>query len=218
MKSKQIKKSKFINPSAFGLLALTSFILYILSYWCSPNNYLALEATEIIKGHLPNLSLIYQLFTYQFAHAGFRHFAGNFAFATPFALIAERKLGFRKFLNLWFFSGICAALLFICAACCTPLIQTLCDLGMPVNLVGASGSIFGIVTYTCLTVGTTLWQKLGARCLLAFYVIPQIVATLISINTPQSIAFAGHVGGFIGALIWLACEAHPLLQKAHKKI
>jgi len=77
---------------------------------------------------------IYTIFTSMFVHAGFAHIFGNmlvFFFMGP---AFEQRVGWKKFLIVYFVTGIIAA-----------LTQSVVNLGSTITLIGASGAIFGIM-------------------------------------------------------------------------
>ena len=198
------------RPSAYFMI----FVLCAL-VWLAPDEYpelLAVSVNNFLEG--PSWRDLLSLITYQFAHANFSHFAGNFFFATPFALYAERKLGRRAFVNLWLASGIASALGFMIMGLATPGLIMAIALGAPCNLIGASGAICGVFTYACLSYNDKWWKVILGWAGLLYLMVPQFIMMGISTFEPTGIAFSGHCFGFIGALLWISCRR---LQKVESK-
>lgn len=138
-----------------------------------------------------------QLITYQFSHAGWRHLIGNFAFGLPFMVYLEERMGERKFIEFYVLCGIASAALYAC---------------MPLSaggLIGSSGSIFGIMAGACFTFkeGKKLGQVL-AMALFAMQMTNQLGMLQLTFLMP-GIAFAGHIGGALGAIIALHMGYQP---------
>jgi len=74
-----------------------------------------------------------------FLHAGFIHLLGNMIFLWSFGLVVEGKLGWQKFLPLYF--GICGAY---------SLIVQLIMLGSSGGALGASGAIYGLLAISMI--------------------------------------------------------------------
>lgn len=85
--------------------------------------------------------------------------------------------------------------------------------GLPIGLIGASGSISGVFTWAALNYNDKWWKKLLAWCGLSLFIIPQLIMMGVACYTNVGIAYAGHVGGFIGALLWMATRAPKVAEK-----
>jgi membrane associated rhomboid family serine protease len=200
LKSKQWLRDR--EPSAyFTIFALCTGIMFLPYEYQSA---LAASMSNFVT-QMPTLRDFVTLVTYQFSHAGWGHLIGNFTFATPVAIWAENRLGRSEFVKCWLWSGICAALGFMVMGMATPSILKALSMGYPVGLVGASGSISGIFTYTCLKFGDNCWWKkvLGYAGWTLFFV-GQCIAMGDSIIWSTGIAYSGHVFGSIGALLYMS--------------
>lgn len=189
------------KPSGFFIIFLINLIVYLF-----PQEYsdaLGVVVNNFIGGGLPSIRDLLSLITYQYAHGGFRHFSGNFMFVAPFALYVESKIGRSNFLKLWTYSGIGSAILFILSEIANPQIQMALILNMPITLIGASGSAFGIAVYALMTYGKLWWEKLLAKTMLLAMIIPQFILGLISMSVPLGVAFWGHIGGALVAILYL---------------
>ena len=95
---------------------------------------------------------IWRLITYQFLHAGFVHLLGNMIVVYFFGPLMERWWGSRRFIAFYLLCGMSGGVLFTLIGLVAPgLIFDVAELtgqgSRPeqVELVGASGSIFGIL-------------------------------------------------------------------------
>jgi membrane associated rhomboid family serine protease len=77
---------------------------------------------------------LYTLFTSMFVHGGFSHILGNMIVFFFMGLAFEHRIGSRKFLLIYFITGLFAAVFY-----------SIFNLNSTVLLIGASGAIFGIL-------------------------------------------------------------------------
>ncbi len=84
---------------------------------------------------------IWRWFTYQFVHAGFFHLLFNMIALYFFGPLMERWWGSRRFLAFYLLCGVSGAFLFMVLA----YVPDLINVTERTALVGASGSIFGIL-------------------------------------------------------------------------
>jgi membrane associated rhomboid family serine protease len=85
-------------------------------------------------GLVPDELALYTLITYQFLHGGWGHLIGNLVFLFLLGFTVEKALGAARFLMAYLLCGALSGLVF-----------TAFSLGSPVPLVGASGSISGLI-------------------------------------------------------------------------
>jgi membrane associated rhomboid family serine protease len=85
-------------------------------------------------GLVPAEFSLYTLVTYQFLHGGWGHIIGNLVFLFLLGFTVEKALGAARFLLAYLLCGAISGLVF-----------TAFSLGSPVPLVGASGSISGLM-------------------------------------------------------------------------
>ncbi|MBI4369170.1 MAG: rhomboid family intramembrane serine protease [Elusimicrobia bacterium] len=147
----------------------------------------------------------YRLVTYQFLHGGFGHLIGNMWYLWIFGDNIEAHLGSIKFLIFYLFSGFISC-----------LAQVLINHSYAIPLIGASGSIAGVLgaysvfyprakIITWIPFGFFGWTtKMPAVAFLGFWFLYQF---MIGSSSPSSLASAGgvawwaHIGGFIFGLI-----------------
>lgn len=188
----QLKKLKTLSkkfnhlPLGFLLVFGLSLISYVGALFY-PNLIKILEITS--NDSLPLFFV--HLFTHMFDHANFMHFAGNFMFGGPLCLYLERRVGFKKFLGIFVFTGILGSLFFMLAPSLTGW----------TGLLGSSVAISGCVAYALLKVDENLPVKILALCFLAFLITEQFMMSCVSVVVPAQVAYAGHLGGMLVALL-----------------
>ncbi|WP_439133790.1 rhomboid family intramembrane serine protease [Pseudomaricurvus sp.] len=148
--------------------------------------------------------------TYQFLHGDFMHLLGNIFFLVICGFAVEAALGAWLFLGLYLASGIFGGLLF-----------ALVDLQSGTPLVGASGSISGVMA---MYLGVFRLKKIEffywififagyfrapALLILPFYIGKELVDFFLV--SDSNVAFLAHAGGFVsgGILTLLAYYFKP---------
>lgn len=167
-------------------------------------NALAVRMNNFVI-RIPSLLDLLTLITYQFLHAGLDHFLGNFMFAGAVSIYAEKRLGSRSFIRLWLWSGVMSAVGFMLVNLCTPNTLNAIISGIPVGLIGASGSISGIYAYSVLSWGKKWYEKTMGYLAFLLFIVPQIMMMIAAVSFPERVAYSGHVFGAIGAIIYMAC-------------
>jgi membrane associated rhomboid family serine protease len=129
---------------------------------------------------------LFQAITYQFAHANWAHLIGNFMVGLPFMLYLESRLGKQRFLEFYLLCGMMS------------LMVHLVVMGGMWSLIGASGSIFGVIVGACLAFGETRKDHLLALGFISVITVEQLGLAASSFSTT---AFYGHLGGILCALL-----------------
>jgi membrane associated rhomboid family serine protease len=131
-------------------------------------------------------------FTYMFLHGSFTHILFNMLGLWIFGPALELRLGGKRFLTLYFIGGLTGALL---------------SVATPNPIVGASGAIYGVMLGFA-----RFWPR---QQLLVYGIVPVearwlvVVFTVISLIGTRSASMGGgiahyaHLGGFIGAWLYL---------------
>jgi membrane associated rhomboid family serine protease len=145
--------------------------------------------------------------TYMFLHADFMHLAFNMLGLYFFGPRLELRLGGRKFLWLYFLSGITgAALSFVF----TP----------SAAIIGASGGVFGVFLGFAM-----FWPR---ERVYIFGILPMEAWILVVVMTVMAlfggltssrggIAHFAHLGGFLGAFVYLKYLEHTSPARRFKK-
>jgi membrane associated rhomboid family serine protease len=189
----------FIYEMGAGQLALTRVID---TYSLTPA---ALTGEVPARGWIPAFMT---LFTYQFFHADFGHFLGNMIFLWVFGDDVERALGRVRFLGFYLLVGAAGGLVYVAT-----------DRHAMIELIGASGSIAGVIIgYVMLRPCAKITVLLGVIPLRisAYWVIGLFVLTqLLSLGSvsKSEIAYWCHFGGMLaGAVLF------PLLKAPGVKL
>ena len=132
------------------------------------------------------------LFTYQFLHADIVHLIGNLIFLWVFADNVEQALGRWRFLAFYLAVGVLAGLAFV-----------LSDPGSRVPLIGASGSISGVVVaylmlrpcakLTALVFAIPL--RISAYWIIGVFIFIQFIN--LGSATKSDVAWWCHIGGMM---------------------
>jgi membrane associated rhomboid family serine protease len=170
------------------------FIVFLLSL-VVPGfvyGYLALNPAHL-------LGRPWTLITHMFVHANFDHLFWNMLFLFFFGTDLEHRVGERKFLEIYFVSGIVAAM----GQILLPLgISSVLGMAAPIGiLMGASGALYGVMG--CLAIIAPEIR------ILLFFVIPmriQLAVLLFALidflmlGAADNIAHAAHLTGLVVGL------------------
>lgn len=177
-------------PIATYSLIVINVVIFLLSYF-DPNQTLYNYGIEQGALIAHNPAQVYRIFTAMFLHAGWAHIGLNMLSLYFIGVITERFFGTRKFLVIYFASGILAG---AAQAVLTPSALTL----------GASGAIFGV--FGALGAVALLQRRSGApggSSLLTQWVFFLVINLVFDLSA-TGIALYAHIGGLIvGILIGL---------------
>jgi membrane associated rhomboid family serine protease len=150
------------------------------------------------------ISPMVTLVTYQFLHADIVHLIGNLIFLWVFADNVEQALGRWRFLAFYLLVGIIGALAFVFS-----------DPGSKVPLIGASGSISGVVIaylmlrpcakLTALVMGIPL--RISAYWIIGVFIAIQFIN--LGAATKSDVAWWCHVGGMLAGAVLLPLMKQP---------
>jgi len=154
------------------------------------------------------ISPLLTLVSYQFLHADIVHLIGNLIFVWVFGDNVEQALGRLRFLAFYLLVGAAGALAFVFS-----------DPGSKVPLIGASGSVSGIVIaylmlrpcakLTALVLGIPL--RISAYWIIGVFIAIQFIN--LGAATKSDVAWWCHVGGMLaGGLLF------PLLKQPGVKL
>jgi membrane associated rhomboid family serine protease len=162
--------------------------------------YVLVRAVPFFELYMPLypgfvLRMPWTLITHQFVHASFYHIFFNMWALYMFGSPVESRLGSKHFIGLYLVSGVMGALLSV-------LLVRVAPFGV---LVGASGAVLGVVL-----VFARYWPD--ARLLLLF-VIPVSAVAVASLvlgvlRIPEWMGHFAHLGGLMGAFLYLRVLAH----------
>ena len=178
-----------------GNYSLTILVIAILSFFISqiiPGyfSYLALSPFDMFNHPL---KFLLNLITHIFLHANGIHILFNMMFLFFFGPELERRIGGKKFLEVFFLSGIIAGIGYS--------LWSLFILNSAIPAVGASGALFGI--FACLAI-------LAPDIQVYVYFIPMKITyaliffalfDLIFIGSGDPIARSAHLSGVVAGLV-----------------
>lgn len=125
----------------------------------------------------------WRLITCMFLHGGIFHLAVNMYSLFAVGPVIERFFGRKKYLAIYFISGICSSLLSF--------------LMTPEVAIGASGAIFGLLG-ACLVFGVEMKSQIGKE-----FMVNVIAVIALNLFLGFSVAMIdnyGHIGGLLGGI------------------
>jgi membrane associated rhomboid family serine protease len=138
------------------------------------------------------------IFTAMFLHGGFFHLAGNMLYLWIFGDNVEDRMGRGRFIAFYLICGAIAA-----------LVQALPDTRSTVPMIGASGAVSGVlgayvVLYpraNVLVAMPFLLARVPALIALGVWFAGQLASSMLAQPGAGGVAFAAHIGGFIGGAV-----------------
>ena len=173
-KTNLVSKIFYINIIAFIFtLAIPNLMFLFAAYPINSNEF-----------------SIYRFITYMFIHSGFTHLIFNMVGLLSFGPLCENDLGEKKFLWLYFISGVFGAFIQL--------------LFFNVPLVGASAAIFALMVYYALrypnaelSIIFLPFLSFKAKKLIVFLIIIEIFSIIFGVK--DGVGHIAHLGGaFIG--------------------
>jgi len=162
-----------------------------------PPGTILFHELALVPAELP--SRPWTALSYMFLHApGLSHLLFNMLSLYFFGPALEMRLGSRHFLALYIVSGLMGALLSVVS-----------PMSRYAMIVGASGGCFGV------TLGFAwfwprqqiyLWGILGVEA--RWMVVALTIISLMSARTSDGVAHFAHLGGFLGAWLYLVWMRH----------
>ena len=194
------KKRSYIRLSILIICSFV-FILQISSKNTDYYNFLFgfKPATLFTETNIPTFFAPLTLITSIFMHGGWMHFIGNMLYLWIFADNVEDVMGKKKFIFFYIFAGIVAS-----------FTQALIDVNSTIPMIGASGSIAGILgSYLYLFPRAKVLvlvpffifftMRISALYLLIFWFIYQFLNLGIQ---GSNVAWFAHIGGFVFGFLY----------------
>lgn len=174
-----------MTPRVLALLLLNAGMLLLQRLFPVVTYYLEFYPPAILQRP-------WTPFTYMFLHANLWHLVGNMWMLFIFGPRVEERLGSRRFLTLYFVAGLSgAALMFL-----TP----------GAAVIGASGAVFGIgyaFAHYWPRTQLYIWGVLPIEARVLVF-IGVVVSLWLGLRPGTStVAHFAHLGGFVGAWIYL---------------
>lgn len=180
------------------------FILQILFY----------PVFDDVFSLVPELALkgaYWQFISYMFLHSipYPEHIMLNMFLLFIFGITIERALGWRKYLVLYFVSGIGSALLYIATTG-----------AMEVSMIGASGAVFGVMAaYGFMFPKEIIWiYKIPIPVILPIILLAVGEVILWVINLQPEIANIGHFGGIVTGMVLMSWWKRRMKPKTIREL
>ncbi len=207
------------------LLFLVAHVVRVLLPGALPNDIL--ENFALTPSHIANafagatsaggvFRVLVPFVSYIFLHADLTHVGVNSLWLLAFGPIVARRLGTRKFLLFFFFCGVMAALVHVAAYW-----------GSPMEVVGASGAVSGLMGGGMRIVYGRFSGRGGAlapvlsKPILAFsaiWMIANVVSGVLRIGVTDDVAlvaWVAHLGGYFAGLIAIGVfDRQPLASRS----
>ena len=184
-------------------LIIINFVIFILQFILQGfTNSFALIPVNALGGSY------WQFLTYMFLHDNPMHIGLNMFVLLIFGISVERALGMRRYLFLYFVSGIGSAILHI-------LLTGISD----ILLLGASGAVFGVLTaFAFLYPDAKLIIIPIPYPISAKYIVLGFVALSLFLGFTNilgdNIAYFGHLGGIMTGVILMSYWKYVKKQRA----
>jgi len=190
------------TPAVIWLLAINTgvFLLFVLFGATLPGvvqflfDNFALQPSAVLRGW------IWEIVTYSFIHAGFWHWFTNMLGIWMFGSTFEGAWGRRRFLQLYSFGVIGAALT-------TILLSYTRALGNPdVPTVGASGGVFAILIAFGMVFGENEIMLIPFPFMIRakyFVAILVLITVIFAISGGGNVAYLAHLGGLFFGYIYV---------------
>ena len=179
-----------ITPITKNIIIL-NVIVFILSNTFLPQMYYFLVAYFPLAPEFKS----WQIVTHMFMHGGFMHIAFNMLTLASFGPLLERFLGEKKYILLYFLSGLGAYALNSLWIYYEMIAE---EQFINVAMLGASGAIFGVVAaFTALYPNAEMMIMfipfpIKAKILLPIVI---VVSIYLGINNVGGVAHFAHIGG-----------------------
>ncbi len=190
------------RPKAVYVIILINLAVFVYTFMLSNREMTRLAYTfGVVPAFIMNGTALHSLVTSMFLHADFFHIFFNMYALFLLGRDCEVAYGSKKFILLYFLSGILAGILH--SAYTYVLSPT--DAYRPA--IGASGAIFGVMaSYAVLFPFRRLFVFFGLIPIAAPAIVVifglALIQLLYAIAMPfSSIAYIAHIGGFIAGLI-----------------
>jgi membrane associated rhomboid family serine protease len=188
-----------------GRLIFANVLMFIAS--------IAFPRLPSLLAFVPALALQrpWTLITYMFLHGGMMHILFNMIALFFFGPRLEARLGAKRFLWLYFVSGITGAVL-------SALVQPYAA------IIGASGAVFGVLlgfAYYWPRDRIYIWGILPieARWLVVILTLFSLYSGLPGSGAGANVAHFAHLGGFLGGFLYIKwIERRPEAKKFKRQV
>ena len=123
--------------ATYALILINVLIHYLIELWGPQTRELVASYFACLPGHLKIWNVALSPLTAMFLHGDAEHLWGNMVFLWVFGLVLERRIGWKKFLLIYFFTGLFSSII-------TPYLHIVLFQNW-YSALGASGAISGIM-------------------------------------------------------------------------
>jgi membrane associated rhomboid family serine protease len=189
---------------------VTLYLVSLVMFWMYADADEAQREWMVFHlGLIPDHTTWYTFFTSMFVHGGFFHILGNMTYLFLFGSCVEDTIGRWQFTLFYFAGGLAAAVTYLIAAPAGPQ--------GAIPMVGASGAITACIgAFVFLLAKTKINFRylilfffrlfsgdfwLPAWVVISFWFANDLFWAVVSYHVPEAndgVAFAAHVGGFVG--------------------
>ena len=167
---------------------MISIILFLIGLICV--HFIPPSATAFYLSGFGLFATLFRLGAHMVTHGSLGHLLGNFMFGAPYLLYAEYQLGWKRFLKLFFYSGLAAVFGMFLACLLNP--------NLAGGMIGSSGAIFGVCAYVLASLKGDKWIRGAALALLAFHFLTQLNSSYEMIAYGFGfVAYPAHLGGIV---------------------
>jgi len=174
--------------TTISIILVTTLVFIIQGGYEPATGLLSLNPIMALSGSY------WQFITYLFVHGSVAHLVINMFGLLIFGFLVEKSLGVKKYLALYFLSGIGSAVIHI-------LITGISD----IILLGASGAVFGVLTaFAVLYPDVKLMvfpipMPISAKFIVIGFILISLFLGVTNIFN-DNIAYFGHLGGILSGL------------------
>jgi membrane associated rhomboid family serine protease len=185
------------NKCVFILIAINVLFLITFSPGSQAYGHMALTAFGMKSLYL------WQLVTSIFLHGSWTHLFVNMWGLFLFGTIIAPVMGVRRFLSLYFISGVTGNLLWLAF-----------NWNSMAGVVGASGALFGVMIATAMLYPNKQFMLLlfpvpiKTKTLVIVYAVLEV---LMELNVSDNIAHLAHLGGILGGYIYVRLALKRLI-------
>lgn len=207
-----LKNLLIINGVVFVLqFLLNNMVISGMPGWYVINKWFALNPLSGVDvAGMPYNFQLWQLITYQFMHGNFSHILFNMFALWMFGMEVENMWGSKKFLYFYLSAGIAAGLLHLFLS---PLLG-----GGAAVTIGASGSIFGVLTaFALLFPDRYIYLYFFIPVKAKYLIAGMILLEFLLVDSANSgVAHLAHLGGALLGFIWILVD--PAINADIKRI
>ncbi|MFP5519341.1 MAG: rhomboid family intramembrane serine protease [Bdellovibrionia bacterium] len=166
---------------------------------------------------------IWQVFTYQFLHSNsVTHILFNMLMLWFFGAELEQRWGSRFFAIYYLMSGVGAALIYILGMAIYAAV-TGAQAGLYIPVIGASGSVFGLMLAHGLLFGERIIYffmlfPMKTKFFVLIMGLVQIASMMTSSVAGGEVAYLAHLGGLVAGFILLKGRGYYMERESKKRV